>query len=414
MTAIEGVYQGEEGRGRKRRKRSRWGTQDLFPVMSSFALVPKIVPSSLTVEQQEALLTRVRIEEITRKLSLNDLDLDYSADRSPSPEPVYDQNGKRTNTRDQRAREKLNLERHLLVEKALSLSPQFKPPADYTPVHVKKYRKILIPQEKYPDYNFIGLIIGPRGNTQKRMERETGCKIAIRGRGSVKEGKGRRDGKPTIGDDEPLHVLITGDNDVNLDKAAKMISALLVPMDETQNEHKRQQLRELAEINGTLRDRLWVRSDSELSFERSNVKCSICGEASHVATDCPLRGRAGGFSLKANPMKQKIDSEYEKFLAEIGEPVPSQSGTVEDAYEQFMASLGSDGAASGPPAPAPVATPAVVASDAAGASAWTPAAVQSPPVASWGGVPWGAMLPHQTMSGMVPQMPWPQPGYPWG
>lgn len=32
-------------------------------------------------------------------------------------------------------------------------------------------------------YNFIGLIIGPRGNTQKRMQSETNTKIAIRGRG---------------------------------------------------------------------------------------------------------------------------------------------------------------------------------------------------------------------------------------
>ena len=39
--------------------------------------------------------------------------------------------------------------------------------------------------------NFIGLIIGPRGNTLKKMERETGAKIMIRGKGSVKEGKGK-------------------------------------------------------------------------------------------------------------------------------------------------------------------------------------------------------------------------------
>jgi splicing factor 1 len=43
-------------------------------------------------------------------------------------------------------------------------------------------------QEEYPHHNFIGLIIGPRGNTQKRMQQETNTKIAIRGRGSVKEG----------------------------------------------------------------------------------------------------------------------------------------------------------------------------------------------------------------------------------
>ena len=38
-------------------------------------------------------------------------------------------------------------------------------------------------------YNFIGLIIGPRGSTQKRLEKETNTKIAIRGKGSVKDGK---------------------------------------------------------------------------------------------------------------------------------------------------------------------------------------------------------------------------------
>jgi splicing factor 1 len=51
----------------------------------------------------------------------------------------------------------------------------------------KKERKIFIPVRQYPTTNFIGLIIGPRGNTQQRMQRETNTKIAIRGRGSVKE-----------------------------------------------------------------------------------------------------------------------------------------------------------------------------------------------------------------------------------
>ena len=32
-------------------------------------------------------------------------------------------------------------------------------------------------------------ITGPRGNTLKNMEKDTGAKIIIRGKGSVKEGK---------------------------------------------------------------------------------------------------------------------------------------------------------------------------------------------------------------------------------
>lgn len=70
--------------------------------------------------------------------------------------------------------------------------------------------QVFIPQKDFPGYNFIGLIIGPRGNTQKRMQKETNTKIAIRGKGSVKEGASR-DPKYDYGEDEELHVLITGD-----------------------------------------------------------------------------------------------------------------------------------------------------------------------------------------------------------
>ena len=43
------------------------------------------------------------------------------------------------------------------------------------------------------------------------MQKETNTKIAIRGRGSVKEGAAR-DPKYDYGEDEELHVLITADN----------------------------------------------------------------------------------------------------------------------------------------------------------------------------------------------------------
>lgn len=94
-----------------------------------------------------------------------------------------------------------------MIEKAFRLNPRFKPPADYRSSNTKRSKKIYIPVNLYPDYNFIGLIIGPRGMTQKEMETTSGAKIAIRGKGSVKEGKKNQQG----GEDEELHVLITGD-----------------------------------------------------------------------------------------------------------------------------------------------------------------------------------------------------------
>ena len=51
--------------------------------------------------------------------------------RSPSPEPIYNSDGKRLNTRDFRVRKKLEEERHSLVQDAVKANAEYKPPADY-------------------------------------------------------------------------------------------------------------------------------------------------------------------------------------------------------------------------------------------------------------------------------------------
>lgn len=57
------------------------------------------------------------------------------------------------------------------------------------------------------------------------MEKETGAKIIIRGKGSVKEGKvGRKDGQPLPGEDEPLHAYITATNPECVKKAVERVS----------------------------------------------------------------------------------------------------------------------------------------------------------------------------------------------
>ncbi len=124
----------------------------------------------------------------------------------------------------------------------------------------------------------VGLLIGPRGNTLKKMETESQAKIAIRGKGSVKEGKGRSDAAHTSNQEEDLHCLIMADTEEKVNKAKKLIHNVIetVVHDQThpitlqrwwianhfqaasipegQNELKRNQLRELAALNGTLRD----------------------------------------------------------------------------------------------------------------------------------------------------------------
>jgi splicing factor 1 len=184
--------------------------------------------------------------------------------------------------------------------------------------------QLYIPYKDYPDYNFIGLIIGPRGNTQKQMEREFGCKIAIRGKGSVKEGKGRRDGVVDPDSHDDIHVLVQGDNQDSVDRAATEVERLLTPIDESENEHKRTQLRELAALNGTLRnDNFWHRGGGEpLSQAAKNVLCAWCGDRSHPTSDCPRKAAGegpsiGGMGGTAGPASAAMDNEYMDFMNQL-------------------------------------------------------------------------------------------------
>lgn len=36
-------------------------------------------------------------------------------------------------------------------------------------------------------FNFVGRLLGPRGNSLKRVEATTDCRVLIRGRGSIKD-----------------------------------------------------------------------------------------------------------------------------------------------------------------------------------------------------------------------------------
>jgi splicing factor 1 len=90
----------------------------------------------------------------------------------------------------------------------------------------------------------------------------------------VKEGKAG----VTPGEDEELHALVIADSDVKIKRAITAINKIIAEaasVPEGQNELKRLQLRELALLNGTLRD-------------DDGMTCLNCGETSHRTFDCPL------------------------------------------------------------------------------------------------------------------------------
>lgn len=59
------------------------------------------------------------------------------------------------------------------------------------------------------------------------MESKSGAKIAIRGKGSVKEGKGASDRAHDSNLEEDLHCLIISDNDEHVAKAKKLIHQVI-------------------------------------------------------------------------------------------------------------------------------------------------------------------------------------------
>ncbi|KAH0567120.1 hypothetical protein KQX54_006786 [Cotesia glomerata] len=111
-------------------------------------------------------------------------------------------------------------------------------------------------------FNFVGRILGPRGMTAKQLEQETGCKIMVRGKGSMRDKKKEEQnrGKPNWEHlTDELHVLLTVEDTENratlkLARAVEEVKKLLVPQAEGEDELKKRQLMELAIINGTYRD----------------------------------------------------------------------------------------------------------------------------------------------------------------
>lgn len=110
--------------GEPMRKRSRFSSSEVKTFIPG---IPQTLPKNLPREAMDALLLRARIDEITFCLNAGKLGLeDETVRRSPSPPPRYDKQGKRTNTREQRTREKLSLERQNLIGYAMKLNPTFK------------------------------------------------------------------------------------------------------------------------------------------------------------------------------------------------------------------------------------------------------------------------------------------------
>ncbi|GAA6003007.1 hypothetical protein JCM10207_001940 [Rhodosporidiobolus poonsookiae] len=322
----------------ERKRKSRWGDK------AENAVGPVAITGGVQSEDLEKYALQLRLDEIQRSLRTGQVVPPEHA-RSPSPPPTYDSHGRRTNTREVRYRKKLEDERNRLVDRQVKLDPAFRPPPEYLMAKRQSSGrptdKVYIPVKEFPEINFFGLLVGPRGNSLKKMERESGARISIRGKGSVKEGKGRPGHRDEDENDE-LHCLITAETEEKVQACVKLINTVIetaASVPEGQNDHKRNQLRELAALNGTLRDdeNQICQNCGGVGHRKydcpeqknwsANIICRICGGAGHMARDCTQRrggfGGPPGFGAPPggapNPVAQQFDSEYASLMAELGE-----------------------------------------------------------------------------------------------
>ncbi|KAH0871224.1 LOW QUALITY PROTEIN: hypothetical protein HID58_078246 [Brassica napus] len=150
-------------------------------------------------------------------------------------------------------------------ERSLSSSPApnwLNSPGGSSGLIVKRSIRVDIPVDQYPNYNFVGRLLGPRGNSLKRVEASSECRVLIRGRGSIKDPvkEDMMRGKPGYEHlNEQLHILVEAELpieivDARLMQAREILADLLTPVEETHDFYKKQQLRELALLNGSIRE----------------------------------------------------------------------------------------------------------------------------------------------------------------
>nr|XP_023700503.1 KH domain-containing, RNA-binding, signal transduction-associated protein 2 isoform X2 [Paramormyrops kingsleyae] len=105
--------------------------------------------------------------------------------------------------------------------------------------NIKLSERVLIPVQQYPKFNFVGKLLGPRGNSMKRLQEETGAKMSILGKGSMRD-KGKEEELRKSGEakyahlSNDLHVLIEvfappGEAYSRMSHALEEIKKFLVP-----------------------------------------------------------------------------------------------------------------------------------------------------------------------------------------
>ncbi|KAH9992178.1 hypothetical protein F4779DRAFT_637588 [Xylariaceae sp. FL0662B] len=224
-----------------RRQQTRWGVESTASTLTGLALS---IAGPMANEKIEAYILHVRIEEIIRSSGLMTSSLLTGTADPRLPNHYMTPLAGASTPRYYRHREKLEHERHTLVQQAARVVSGYRAPQWYHYNHTAIGEKINIPEK-----------------------------------------------------DEPLHCLTTAGCQESIKEARKLVKAVIktaITAPEHVNQRKREQLRDLARANGTFRDDEGRHGWRDLIMttntnSRAEVTCRVCDDGGHIAKDCPSR-----------------------------------------------------------------------------------------------------------------------------
>jgi len=282
------------------------------------------IPEELDIDSFEILLRKYRLDDVNRRIQANDWENMDPDLRSPSPEPIYDSKGHRLNVRDVRTKEKYIKEKNSLIENLITLDETYKPPHDYRPP--RKIKKIFISEIENEKHKLVGLILGVGGATQRELEKKSGCKISVRGKGSSWKGTLNADFS-VYDESEPLHVYVQAETDDQIMKACSIIDPILDPYSQEHAYYKQMQKQAIAVMYGYQTDtscencgekhRTWACPLHIGNFEKIDVRCAICHDKSHPTIDCPEREKVDDTVIETELMKFMRDLDDFKKTVDI-------------------------------------------------------------------------------------------------
>ncbi|KAK9170533.1 hypothetical protein Syun_002673 [Stephania yunnanensis] len=184
-----------------------------------------------SIRRGRALAYQTRVEQITQLLKSGVLEKEDVSEPESVTESTSGKASSQKKDDQLEKQEMLELERREVIGEILKLNPSYKAPPDYKPL--LKEAKVPVPLKLDSGKNFIGSVLRPGSNTQKRLEEETGAKISIHG---TKKGMSKKDeiivsdgNEAQISYDE-LYVHIVADTYEKVDAAVALIELLVTPV----------------------------------------------------------------------------------------------------------------------------------------------------------------------------------------